>query len=69
MTQEVQIEVGGMSCQHCVKSVEKAVGQLPGVEGVSVDLEHGKVFVAYRPEGIAVDTIKTAIEEQGYDVE
>ncbi len=32
------LHVEGMSCQHCVKAITKAVGGLPGVAGVSVDL-------------------------------
>jgi copper chaperone CopZ len=35
----------GMSCQHCVQTVTAAVVQVPGVAGVTVDLEAGTVTV------------------------
>ena len=33
------IQVQGMSCQHCVSSVEGAVGGLDGVDTVNVHLQ------------------------------
>lgn len=38
-------KVKGMSCAHCKATVEKAVGAVPGVENVAVDLATGKVAV------------------------
>ena len=35
----VTLNVNGMSCGHCVKSVEGSVGALEGVEQVKVHLE------------------------------
>jgi copper chaperone len=43
------LRVNGMSCQHCVKAVETAVGALPGVSGVSVDLAAKTATVEYDP--------------------
>ncbi len=58
--------VEGMSCGHCKKAVEDAVGKLDGVEKVSVDLESKKVEI----EGSDLDEkeIKEIIEDAGYDV-
>lgn len=66
---EIQIKVGGMSCQHCVKSIEQAVAQLSGVDSVVVDLARGEVAIAYQPEKVTLDSIKNAIEGQGYNLE
>jgi len=62
------IKVDGMSCEHCVKAITKAVGVLPGVDTVIVDLKNGTVSVEHDPVLAALDNIKNAIEEQGYDV-
>ncbi|MEL7610157.1 MAG: copper chaperone CopZ [Bacillota bacterium] len=62
------LNVNGMSCEHCVRAVTKAVGALPGVDGVSVDLKAKTVAVEYDPQKSALDAIKFAIEDQGYDV-
>ena len=62
------IKVGGMSCEHCVKAVTRAVGALPGIGGVDVDLKAGAVTVEHDPQLTALDEIKRAIEEEGYEI-
>jgi copper chaperone len=64
----VSLTVNGMSCQHCVKAVTNAVSALPGVESVVVSLENKSVVVGFNPEKAALDSIRVAIEEQGYTV-
>lgn len=65
--EKVQLNVKGMSCGHCVSSVEKALDGV-GVMG-SVDLSSGKVTFEFDANKVSLETIKEAIEEQGYDVE
>lgn len=65
----ITLNVKGMSCGHCVKAVEGSVGALEGVEQVSVNLEAGKVNVAYNDRKVSISQIKEAIDDQGYDVE
>lgn len=67
--ENVTLNVKGMSCGHCVKAVEGSVGALEGVEQVSVNLEAGKVNVAYNNQKVSLAQIKEAIDDQGYDVE
>jgi len=64
----VDMEVQGMSCGHCIQTIEKEVGQLHGVETVEVNLREGKVHVAFDEQKVALDTIKKAIQEAGYEV-
>lgn len=63
------LNVEGMSCQHCVNSITKAVGELKGVNGVSIDLKGKTVSVDYDPDQVGLDKIKEVIEDQGYEVE
>ncbi|MCY9695982.1 copper ion binding protein [Paenibacillus alginolyticus] len=60
------LKVEGMSCNHCVNSVEKAVKEL-GAEG-KVNLANKEVEVKFDETKLSVGAIKDAIEEQGYDV-
>jgi len=60
--------VEGMSCEHCVNAVTKAVKALPGIAKVAVDLEAKSVVVEYDSKKTALDKIKAEIEEQGYEV-
>lgn len=62
------LNVSGMSCGHCVKAVEENVGKLNGVNSVKVDLDSGKVEVAFESEKLSLDTIKETIDDQGYEV-
>ncbi len=57
-----------MTCGHCEKAVKDALTQLNGIGSVEVHLDSGKVDIAYDEANIAVDKLKEAIEEQGYDV-
>ncbi len=66
--EETILKVEGMSCEHCVKAVQTAVGALPGIENVSVDLKGKTVSVKYNPQQSTLDAIKAEIDDQGYDV-
>lgn len=66
--ENVTLNVSGMSCGHCVKAVEENVGKINGVNSVKVDLETGKVEVAFESEKVSLDTIKETIDDQGYEV-
>ena len=59
--QTIEIKVGGMSCQHCVAAVDKAVRAVPGVAGAVVDLTAGAVKVSGSfDRQQVVEAIKTA---------
>jgi formate dehydrogenase gamma subunit len=62
------LKVKGMSCQHCVMAVKKALGFLDGVKNIEVDLGKGEVQFE-NSKGIAADKIREAIETAGYQVE
>lgn len=64
----ITLNVEGMSCSHCVNAVTKAVTALEGVSGVSVDLEGKTVTVDYDADQVSLESVKEAIEEEGYDV-
>lgn len=64
----ITIQVEGMSCQHCAKAVEGALNALDGVENAKVSLEKGSVEVQFNSGKVNRDTMKAAIEGQGYDV-
>jgi len=61
------LRVKGMSCQHCVMSVTKALNQLEGIKNVQVDLAKGEVQFD-NTKAIASNQIEKAIEEAGYQV-
>lgn len=62
------LNVEGMSCSHCENAVKKAVEALVGVSAVAVDLANKTATVNYEAAKVSLDEIRTAIEDQGYDV-
>jgi copper ion binding protein len=61
------LKVKGMSCQHCVMSITKALGQLDGVKNVNVDLQKGEVRFE-NTKGVPSAQIEKAIVDAGYEV-
>lgn len=58
-------EIKGMTCNHCVMAVTKALGKVPGVSKVeSVDLASGRASIQGSPDEQAVIA---AIKDEGYD--
>lgn len=63
---EVSIKVEGMSCQHCVMRVKKAIDSLEGV--LSSDVQLGLVKVSFDEQRLDVSDIEKAITGAGYRV-
>ncbi|WP_101843152.1 copper chaperone CopZ [Halobacillus sp. Marseille-P3879] len=64
---QLTLEVNGMSCEHCEKSVKNSLNALEGVHGVNVDLTSGKVDVTFDEAYVTKSMMKEAIEAQGYE--
>lgn len=62
--QELKLKIEGMSCQHCVMSVQKALSAVDGVE--SSDVSVGSATVVYDDARSNRDVIITAIRKAGY---
>lgn len=60
---EQLIKVQGMTCQHCVAAITRAIQAVDGEARVEVDLALGQVRVA---TGLARSELLRVIEEQGY---
>lgn len=64
MTKTIKIE--GMSCEHCVKSVETALNSLEGIVSVVVDLDKKNAVIEVN--GVEDQAIKDVIDDIGFDV-
>jgi len=61
------LKVKGMSCNHCVMSVTKALSKLDGVLNVKVDLQKGEVSFD-NTKVLGLESVERAITEAGYEV-
>ncbi|MDS1272652.1 heavy-metal-associated domain-containing protein [Lipingzhangella sp. LS1_29] len=57
--------VEGMTCGHCVSSVEEELSDVAGVTNVDVDLATGQVTVT-SSEPVDDTAVRAAVAEAGY---
>jgi copper chaperone len=67
MTTET-LSVPDISCDHCQRTIETALGALPGVRATDVDVAARTVQVSYDESAVAPATIRTTLSEEGYEV-
>ncbi|MEX0959446.1 MAG: heavy-metal-associated domain-containing protein [Burkholderiales bacterium] len=60
------IEVKGMTCGGCVRSVTRVLETVPGVKSADVSLERGEARVSFDPALASLAQIRGAIEDAGY---
>jgi Cd2+/Zn2+-exporting ATPase len=62
------VRVAGMDCASCAATVERRVGQLPGVHRAVVNFAAGRLDAEHDP-GLALGEIEQAVRDAGYGVE
>ena len=61
---KIELEIEGMSCDHCVAAVTEALGELPGV--TVDDVRVGEARLRYDPDQVSPEQIALAVEDAGY---
>jgi copper chaperone len=67
MMEKTVIQVGGMSCQGCVRNIEGVLSALSGVTSAEVFLETNEARVSFDPQLIDRGALLAAIEDAGFD--
>ena len=65
---EVTYTAPDISCEHCVATIKRTVGALPGVETVDADATTKKVGIVFDPERVTRQQLEAALDEEGYPV-
>jgi copper chaperone CopZ len=63
--ERLELEIGGMSCQHCVNAVTKALSEVPGVTVERVAIGHAAV--TYDPAETTPESVLDAVNDEGYE--
>jgi len=63
---EANLKIEGMSCQHCVMRVKKAVDHLPGVSTAEVNV--GTAKIVYDESKVKKEELEQAVEKAGYKI-
>ena len=61
------LEINGMSCQHCVKTVTDALTALEGVQRAKVNLRKGEAIVHFDASRTTPANLTEAITEAGFE--
>jgi P-type Cu+ transporter len=67
-TDNLDLSIGGMTCAACVAHVEKALGKVPGVIDVNVNLATEKASISYLPGATGMAEFRAAVAQAGYEV-
>ena len=69
MMEMITMKAPDISCEHCVATVKKTVGQFPGVQSVEADAETKIITLTYDPTTVSLDKVEDALAEEGYPVQ
>jgi Cu+-exporting ATPase len=67
--EEKEIQVYGMTCEHCVNHVTQILKKIPSVEHVQVSLSNSKATFNWDPQQGNMADIRHEIEEAGYSLD
>ena len=68
-TQKTTLNIGGMTCAACVRTVEKSLARVPGVTSAAVNFATETAAVEYVPEQVTVSDMLQAVASFGYSAE
>ncbi|WP_280553694.1 cation-translocating P-type ATPase [Halomonas sp. 25-S5] len=64
--QRVRAHIGGLHCSLCTGTIERALGQKPGVRRVAVSLTHEQALVEYDTRETSAETLMGTLQAIGY---
>jgi len=63
------LRIEGMTCEHCVRAVTKALETTEGVSRARVDLQDGRAVVEYDETRTNPRELEAAVMDEGYTAE
>jgi P-type Cu+ transporter len=61
------IIVEGMTCNSCVQSIEAKIGEMRGLDKITVSLARSSAEVYFQPTVLSLELIREAIDDMGFD--
>ncbi|MDY6984967.1 MAG: heavy metal translocating P-type ATPase [Candidatus Thermoplasmatota archaeon] len=65
---KTDVRITGMHCAMCVKTIEKALNSLDGMDSATVDLNSESAHISYDERKIDMSNVVKAIEGAGYGI-
>ena len=66
--QTLKMNVSGMTCGNCSRSVERKLSATPGVSKATVDLVNACATVDYDAAVVKPETLADAVRQLGFEV-
>jgi copper chaperone CopZ len=66
--QTLKMNVGGMTCGNCSRSVERKLAATPGVTKATVDLVNASAIVEYDADVVKPEALANAVRQLGFEV-
>ena len=64
-TDSITVRIKGMRCEECAHKVKNVVKKLPGIEGISFNIERRTASIVYNPSQVCVDSIEARLAATG----
>ncbi|MEO7852393.1 MAG: cation-translocating P-type ATPase [Rubrivivax sp.] len=64
----LRARIGGLHCSLCTRTIEKALGRLPGVDKVAVSLTHEQALVEFDPSATRPEELLDTLRAIGYTI-
>ena len=68
VTETMTVTAPDISCEHCQRAIEGALGALAGVSAVHVTIPTKNVEVSYNPAQVSPQQIEATLDDEGYPV-
>jgi copper chaperone len=60
------LQVNGMTCEGCARSVARVLKRMNGVASAEVSLDKAEAKIAFDPRQVSIAQLKAALEMAGY---
>lgn len=67
-TMQKTLSIKGMSCQNCVKRINKIIAKEAETSEINVNLDTGQATFHYEPKRTNLDAIVEEIKEFGFEI-
>ncbi|PLX15668.1 MAG: hypothetical protein C0599_16300 [Salinivirgaceae bacterium] len=65
---QVELQVDGMTCTGCEKTIEANVNKLEGIGSIKADHKAGTAVLTYDESNVDIEEVKKVMAEKGYTV-
>lgn len=69
MNMRQHFPIQGMTCANCVRHVEKALKNIPGVSQLEVNLEKQEALIEYDSTSVSYEVMASTLKDAGYTME